>query len=368
MTSGIGSSFRPEIYRKDESSICIENVPQHFDEDDLKTIFTNCVSVVLFRGAKGTIFEKPLGIEDDLGRLFHIYPSFQRQSVIVMTPTKTGCLEGYVQFVDEQEMMMAIKDMNGKSNLIGAGKLTLSLHKQPRTKSNKEHQNFVIKLSELPSDVDEEVLREDLHQIHLADYVVDIYVTRKPLSEICSTDMGEVNQINRAKLESLFHNQKHFLSAPDITINPPTNDGRVFALILFNDPRDVTKAMEMYQSPDDPDLFQMGLSKLRLKPLLDHSIELNSALAKAVPKKIEQTISKIKNDPEFSNLRLIQKHLTKNKQDVRRITITGSNIQQIYKARVIFDELMKGKIFKSNNPSWVCYESFVWEKKRLLFV
>jgi hypothetical protein len=165
--------------------------------------------------------------------------------------------------------------------------------------------------------------------------------------------MADENQMNLAKLQSLFHNQKHFQSAPDIHITSPTNDGRVSALILFNDPRDVTKAMEMYEAPDDPDLFKFGTYKLRLVPLLDHSIELNSALSQAIPNKIKQTVDKIKNDPEFSNLRLIQKCAVKNKQDITRITINGNNILQIYKARTIFDELMKGKIFKFNSPSWV---------------
>jgi hypothetical protein len=307
------------------------------------------------RGRQGITFQKPLGVEDDLRRLFHMYPSFQRQSVIVMTPQKTGCLEGYVQFLDEREMMVAIDDMNGKPNLIGAGKLRLSVYKQsqPTTQSKKKHNDFVVKLSELPPDVDEEVLIQDLHQIHLADYIVDIYVVRKTLSEI-SSNMVEDNRINQAKLESLFHNQKHFQSQPDITINSPTNDGRVFALILFNDPRDVTKAMEMYQAPDDPELLNFGLFKLRLVPLLDHSIKLNSALTKAIPNKIKQTIDKIKNDPEFSNLRLIQKYAMKNKQDILSIEISGNNILQIYKARTVFDELMKGQIFKFNSPSWVC--------------
>ena len=365
----MGSLYGPQVHRNNPLILCIKNVPKDFDEDDLKTIFTDCVSVVLFRGPKGTIFKKPPGIEDDLRQLFNIYPSFQRQSIIVMTTQRTGCVEGYVQSVDEREMMVAINDMNGKSNLIGTGKLRLSHYKQVQStkKSKKEHQDFVINLSGLPPDVDEEVLIEDLHQIHLSDYIVDVYVARKSLSEISSTDLGEDNQINRVKLESLFHHQKHFRSPPDISINPPTNDGRVFCWILFNDPRDVTTAMEMYQASDDPDLFQFGLFKLRLKPLLDHSIELNSALTRAVPNKIKQTIDKIKNDPEFSNLRLIQKSATKNKQDILRITIMGSDIQQIYKARVIFDQLMKGKIFKFNNPSGVCYDSILWKKESFFF-
>jgi RNA recognition motif-containing protein len=270
-----------------------------------------------------------------------------------------------VQFLDEREMMVAIDDMNGKPNLIGAGKLRLTVYEQPQptTKSKKKNNDtkkydFVVKLSELPPDVDEEVLIQDLNQIQLSDYIIDVYVARKKLSEISSTDtrtnMAEDNQTNLVTLQSLFHNQKHFRSSPDIKINPPTNDGRVFALILFNDPRDVTTAMEMYQAPDDPDLLKFGLFKLRLVPLLDHSIELNSALTKAIPNKIKQTIDKIKNDPEFSNLRLIQKYAMKYKQDILRIEISGNNILQIYKARTVFDELMKGQIFKFNSPSWVC--------------
>lgn len=316
--------------------------------------------MVLIRGPKDATFKKPLGVEDDLRRLFYGYPSCQRQSVIVMTPQKTGCLEGYVQFIDEPQMMVAIHEMNGKSNLIGAGKLRLSIYKQPQPtiKSKQKHQDFVVKLSRLPPDVDEEVLRQELNQMQLSDYIIDVYVARKQLSEISSTDaradMAEYNQINQAKLESIFFNRQHFQSIPDIKLNPPSNDGRVCALILFNDPRDVTKAMEMYQAPDDPDLLKIGPYKLRFVPLLDHSIDLNSALTQAIPNKIKQTVDQIKNNPEFSNLRLIQKYATKNKQDILRITINGDNILQIYKARIIFDELTKGQIFKFDSPSSVC--------------
>jgi hypothetical protein len=58
--------------------------------------------------------------------------------------------------------------------------------------------------------VDEEVFTQDLNQIQLADYIIDIYVVRKKLSEISLTDartnMAEDNQINLATLQSLFHN------------------------------------------------------------------------------------------------------------------------------------------------------------------
>jgi hypothetical protein len=353
------------LHRNNKSSICIQNVPDHFDENDLKPLFAGCNNVVLIRGPKGVIFQKPPGVEDDLCRLFNRYPSFQRQSVFVMTPQKTGCIEGYVQFLDEREMMVAIDDMNGKSNLIGAGKLRLSIHKQQQSTTKSKNKNndtkkcgFVVKLSDLPPDVDEEVLSQDLNQIQLGDYIIDVFVARKNLSTIsstnASTNMAENNQINLAKLQSLFFDRQRFRFLPDIQINSPTNDGRVSALILFSDPRDVTTAMEMYQAPDDPDILKFGTFKLRLVSLLDHSIELNSALNQAIPSKIQDAIEKIKNNPEFANLRLIQKHVMKNKQDILRIAIRGTNILQIYKARTIFDDLMKGQIFKFHSPSWVC--------------
>ncbi len=320
------------------------------------------------RGEKGVIFRKPVGVEDDLRRLFNMYPSFQRESVFVMAPQKNGCIEGYVEFLDEREMQVAFAGMNGKSNLIGAGKLRLSVHEQQQlsTKSkNKKNDTkkraFVVKLSNLPPDVDEEVLRQDLNQIQLSDYVIDTFVARKQLpassSINASTNMAEDNEMNLVKLQSLFSDRGRFRSSPDIKINSATSDGRVSALILFNDPRDVTTAMEMYQAPVDPDLLKFGTFKLRLVPLLDHSIELNSALAQAIPNKIEQAIEKIKSHPEFSNLRLIKREAMKNERKIIRIAITGTNILQIYKARTIFDELMKGQIFKFHNPSWVRFFS-----------
>jgi RNA recognition motif-containing protein len=353
------------VHRNNKSAICIQNVPQNLDEDDLKDLFTGCTNVALIQGPKGVTLPKPPGVEDDLRGLFNMYPSFQRESVIINPPQKSGHLEAYVEFLDEREMQMAITEMSGKSNLIGPGKLRLSTVKQqqaPKTFKNRKNEtkkcDFVVKLFKLPPDVDEEVLIQDLNQHQLGDYITNVYVARKtlpPSSSInTSTDMAEDNAINLIKLKSLFTDRNRFRSAPDVNFMSATNDGRVSALILFNDPRDVTTAMQMYEAPDDPDLLKFGTFKLRFVPLLDHNIQLHSALARAIPNKIQQAIEKIKSDPEFSNLRLIQQGVNRNEQEIIRISIRGTNILQIYKARTIFDELMKGQIFKFHHPSWVC--------------
>ncbi|CAF1248106.1 unnamed protein product [Rotaria sordida] len=293
-----------------------------------------------------------------------MYPSFQRESVIVLGPSQNARLEGYVQFTDERDMQAAIHEMNGKPNLIGPGKLRLSVDDQgktstrPNKKENEKKQStFVLQLSALPPDVDEEIITQDLYEHHLGDYITDVFVFRKTLSSSMptnvSTDMIEENQINIVKLKTLFIDPDRFRSTPDIQILSPTKDGRVSALILFDDPRDVTAAMEKYAAPDDPDLLKFGAFKLRLVPLLDHNIQLHSALAKAIPNKIQHVIDRIKNDPEFSTIRLIKKVNMKNGQEITYISIRGTNILQIYKARTVFDDLMKGQIFKFQQPSWV---------------
>ncbi|CAF1265921.1 unnamed protein product [Rotaria sordida] len=297
-----------------------------------------------------------------------MYPSFQRESVIVLGPSQNARLEGYVQFTDERDMQAAIHEMNGKPNLIGPGKLRLSVDDQgktstrPNKKENEKKQStFVLQLSALPPDVDEEIITQDLYEHHLGDYITDVFVFRKTLSSSMptnvSTDMIEENQINIVKLKTLFIDPDRFRSTPDIQILSPTKDGRVSALILFDDPRDVTAAMEKYAAPDDSDLLKFGAFKLRLVPLLDHNIQLHSALAKAIPNKIQHVIDRIKNDPEFSTIRLIKKVNMKNGQEITYISIRGTNILQIYKARTVFDDLMKGQIFKFQQPSWVSLQS-----------
>ncbi|CAF3991955.1 unnamed protein product [Rotaria magnacalcarata] len=121
----------------------------------------------------------------------------------------------------------------------------------------------------------------------------------------------------------------------------------------------------MYETPDDPNLLKFGDYKMRLIPIIDHTIELNAALTRAIPKQIEHAIETIKRDPILSNIALIKKISLKNQQEIIRISIKGASIQKIYKARAIFEELMKGLIFKFAEPSWVSVIFDVTGKKFL---
>ncbi|CAF3634772.1 unnamed protein product [Rotaria socialis] len=354
------SPFHLRRNPKDDLSLWIENVPANLDEYDLKNSFINITGVTLQRGFRRIALAQLSVIEDELRRLFNSYRSFQRELVAVMPQSKKGVLEAYVQFTDERDMQTAIENLNNKPNLIGSGKLRLSVYKyqfpkKPTKVADKSA--FLIKLYQLKADIDEEVLIQDLNQHRLGDYIIDVNVFRESLPKYPSRDASETrseeDEINLIKLQSLFSDRRKFRSAPDIQIRPATNDGRVVAFVLFDHPSDVITAMHMYETPDDPNLLKFGDYKMRLIPIIDHTIELNAALTRAIPKQIEHAIETIKRDPILSNIALIKKIPLKNQQEITRISIKGASIQKIYKARAIFEELMKGLIFKFAEPSWV---------------
>ncbi|CAF3563464.1 unnamed protein product [Rotaria sordida] len=290
------------------------------------------------------------------------YPSFQRESVFIEPYQYDGRVVAYVQFTDEQEMRAAVDDINKIQPLIGAGILRLSVQEQRqinlRKKTNENKQDeFRVKLYQLPSHIDERSLIRELNQYNINDSITYTIVFRKKLSADYFLDrskiMTEDNRKAFINLKSLFTSRHLFLSEPNIEIRSPTEDGRAVAYIHFNDPRDIMTAINMCDSLDNSTMSNIGLNKLHFVPIIVHKIIVNQALAQAINNKIEQTMNTIQTSSNFTNIMVFKKIVTKDDKANVLISIRGTNIQQLYKARILFDNLLKGLEFQLYNHSWV---------------
>ncbi|CAF2955296.1 unnamed protein product, partial [Rotaria sp. Silwood2] len=285
---------------KKSSSLCIKRVAPEFDEEDLREHFPNCTKVSLIRGTKGVQLEKPDGVEDDIRRLFNNYKSFQRESVMVSAKLFSGRVEAFVHFADESEANSAIAEMDGRANLIGGGKIRMSLMKSAKTtKGTILGDEYIVNMSKLPPTIIEEDLLKELRQYPLADSITYVVIFRKKLVEESSEQNNHTKkpalQTDLNKLMSLFNSRKDFRSEPELNINPATADGRVTAHVLYDNPDDVIKAMQLYTNPTNPDLLKFGQYKLHLAPLNDHIIVLNASLANAIEPKIDSALETIRN-------------------------------------------------------------------------
>jgi RNA recognition motif-containing protein len=355
--------MRIDINNKSTSSICIKRMAPELDEEDLKEHFPNCTKVDIFRGNKGVRLEKPDGADDDIRRLFNRFQSFQRTLVSVKPKLFFGRVEALAQFDDEQDARAAINEMNGRGGLIGAGKIRMSLVTQPEnTKPSAKYDEYIVEMSCLsPTTIEEDILNE-LKKHPLADNLTRVIIFRKKLIE------GENQQKNTTdkqalradlnKLVSLFTSRTHFRSEPEININPATVDGRVSAQVLYDNPDDVIKAMQLYKNPTNPDLLKFGQNKLNLAPLNDHVIVLNASLSNAIKPKIEKAMEVIR-EMHLTDVKVQMREKGENAKKVTRIYIVGTDNLQIAKARNIFTHLMKGLEFRFNDPSWVCIYTVV---------
>lgn len=154
--------MRIEPNRNRPSSLCIKYVAVEHDEEDLKQYFPGCTRSNLVRGAKGVPLEKPDGAEDKIRRLFNVYPSFQRTSVIVKPKLVSGRVEAIAVFEDEREALAAITEMNGRGGLIGAWKIRMPLMTEAKaTKTTVHRDEFIVEMAGLsPTTVEEDILNE----------------------------------------------------------------------------------------------------------------------------------------------------------------------------------------------------------------
>ncbi|CAF1394380.1 unnamed protein product [Rotaria sordida] len=349
--------MRIDANNKNTTSICIRRMAPELDEEDLKEQFPNCTKVDIFRGTKGVRLEKPDGADDDIRRLFNRFPSFQRTTVSVKPKLFSGRVEALAQFDDERDARTAIDEVNGRGGLIGAGKIRMSLVEQPEnTKTSTKDDEYIVEISGLLPTTIEEDLLDELKKYPLADNLTRVIIFRKKLIE--EENQQKNNTDKRAlqgdlnKLTALFNSRVHFRSEPEININPATADGRVSAQVLYDNPDDVIKAMQLYKNPTNPELLKFSQYKLHLTPLNDHVIVLNAALSNAIKPKIEKAMKVIR-EMHLTDVKVQMREKGENAKKVTRIYIVGTDNLQIAKARNIFTQLMKGLEFRFHDPSWV---------------
>jgi RNA recognition motif-containing protein len=350
-------SMNIQLNNKNNSSIFIRNIPNEYDEDDLKSKFLNCKNVKLLYNTKLNQLENFDDIKENIRRIFNQYQSFLADKITVQPQHSYGRVEVHVEFTDENQAKAVIQEMNGRTGYLGIGKLRLSLINSIQKKKNVQiADEYIVKFSKLSPDIIEEDILEELKRNHLADCLSFISIFRKKLSkEQNSTSNNTENfqlQSELNKLRNLFNSRTYFQSEPEVDIRPATEDGRVTALIIYNNPNDVTKAMNLYNDPIRKNLYQFNQYKLYLVPRNDHVIELNRSLVKAIPDKIEQAIDDIRN-MNLLNVKIFKKEINTNQKKITRIHIQGSDNLEITKARVVFDRLMKGLEFRFNDLSWV---------------
>ncbi|CAF4504213.1 unnamed protein product [Rotaria socialis] len=293
------------------------------------------------------------------GQEINVSPSYARTSVYTTTQ---NCKLKAQWFMTESEGRSCVyfdqeqaaqKACTVFKNTIYCGRPTKVEYKKNIKESGKDE--FIIELFELPPDIDEEVLLEELNRHHLANFMTNVIVFRKnlpsnrPLDKFSETADEDIMDL--MKFKSLFTDRQKFNSVPDIQIHPATVDGRVVASILFSDPRDVMTAMNMYKK-DTSDPLKFKQFKIHFVPNIDHIIVLNTDLAKAIPHRIEKAMQTIQADRQLSDIRLVDEITSEDNQEIKLITIKGTNLEQIQKARIIFDKLMKGLSFKFHSASW----------------
>jgi RNA recognition motif-containing protein len=336
------------------TSILVRNIPPEYDEEDLREKFPNSKAIKLQYTTKINQIENLDNIKENTRRIFNHYRSFVADKTEVQPQPNYGKVEVRVEFTDENEAKAAIQEMNGRTGYINTGKIRLSLINQIQNKKSPQNQNeYIVKLSKLPPHIVEDDLHNELKQNNLADNLSYIFIVRKKLN--AATNTNKINfelQSELQKLRNLFSSRKYFRSEPEVDIRPATDDGRVTAMIIYNNSDDVTTAMNLYKDPLRKNLYQFDQYKLYLTPHNDHVIELNPSLVKAIPQKIEQALDDIRR-MNLLNVNVFKKEINKNERKITRIHIQGSDNLELAKARAVFDRLMKGLEFRFNDPSWV---------------
>lgn len=337
---------------KINTSIFLRNIPYEYDEEDLREKFPNSKTIKLQFPTRINQLERFDEIQRDTRRIFSQYRSFSADKTVIQPPKFPGRVEVIVEFTDENEAKTAVQQMNGRTGYIDTGKIRLLLNK----KTAKNNDEYNLKLSKLSPDIIEEDLLEQLKQNHLADNVSYIGIFRRKLTKDQTNGKNPSEnfqlQSELNKLRALFTSRTLFHSEPEVDIRPATEDGRVTALIIYNNPHDVTTAMKLYKDPTRKHLYQFNQYKLYLVPRNDHVIELNRSLALAIPDRIEKAIDDVRN-MKLLNVQIFKKELNKNNKKITRIHIQGSDNLEIAKARAVFDRLMKGMEFRFHDSSWV---------------
>jgi hypothetical protein len=343
-------------HKTKNASIVVRNIPQDYDEQDLRENFPNSKSIKFLFNDKTRQIDNLNDIKENIRRIFNHYRSFLADKTEVQSQLNFGKVEVLVEFTDENEAKTAVQEMNGRTGYINTGKIRMVLTNTSQNRKNPQTENeYIVRLFKLPPDIVEDDLHDELKRNNRVDNLSYIRINRKKLNEASNTNSNKSElQSDLHKLRNLFSSRTYFRSEPEVDIRPATDDGRVTALIIYNNPDDVTAAMKLYQDPQRRGLYQFNRYKLYLTPHNDHVIELNRALVKAIPEKIDQALEDIR-QMHLLNVNVFKKEINRNEKKITRIHIQGSDNLELAKARTIFDRLMKGLEFRFNDPSWVSY-------------
>ncbi|CAF4305573.1 unnamed protein product, partial [Rotaria magnacalcarata] len=296
--------------------------------------------------------------------MFNRYTSFQRDTITFNPKVFNGKLEASVEFLDITELTQTIEEMNGKTDFISCGKVRLSerVQKNKNDANKKKEDEYIIQLQRLHKSLDKYHLINILKESQLYDDVKNVIIyhekleNRNPTTKKTDVALKEEEEIGLIGLCSMFLSTKDlFRSISDCQIPSSTPDGTVTALVLFNDPIDITTAIKTY----DNQVIQLfkGSSNLRLIPSIAHEIFINAALAKAISDKIKQAIQCIRE--KYKRIYIKAVHSEKSgKATTMKIFIDGDDIQHITAAKITFDTLMKGMEYRFEDDS---------EKTRIIF-
>jgi hypothetical protein len=83
-------SMNIQLNNKNNSSIFIRNIPNEYDEDDLKSKFLNCKNVKLLYNTKLNQLENFDDIKENIRRIFNQYQSFLADKITVQPQHSYG--------------------------------------------------------------------------------------------------------------------------------------------------------------------------------------------------------------------------------------------------------------------------------------
>ena len=333
---------------RNNSFMKVTGLPADADEVDVHNHFQSCAGitdVIIVRQANLARFDKG-NAEDLITELFKMYESFQNDSIIIknLSHEKT---EVYAIFANGDELCQAIQEMNGKTNIIGCGKVRLS----GDVKKRKEGV-YNIHLQRLDSSLDKYDLIKILKQHQLYSYIKNIVIYRQKVKNKTSVINQNVDGAIAAALDKRFKENKDLHSQPTYFTYPPKSDGTVVSVVFFDDPRDIVTAIKAYNNTQ---INLLGnVSKLHLIPSLAHEILVHPALAKTIPNQIQQAVISVKN--EFHNQIYVKFYTSTTDNGSMKITIDSDDMEHIKTARIKFETIMMGNEYiLDGDPEKVSY-------------
>ncbi|CAF3511371.1 unnamed protein product, partial [Adineta steineri] len=333
---------------KDDSFVKITRLPIDVDEEDLRNHFQSydgIVDVIVIRQPNIEKFDVN-DAKDQIQKIFKEYPSFKKDDSITIKNFPQEKTVAYGTFTDEDELRLAIEKMNGKTDIIGRGKVRLSRCDQRKKKKN-EH---VIQLQNLNRSWDKYNIIELLKQHQLYNYVKSVSIGRQKFTKKITSTSQERQQIGFDDFQKKFEENTNFRSKPTYHIQKTTSDGIVTIFISFDNPADVVIAIEKFNNTEVR--WCNGKSNLRIIPSMAHEILVHPALVKAIPNYIKEAVECVKE--EFHNILHIKYNISETNTGIMKITVDGDDIEQIRKAKIQFDNILKGTEYILNdNPEKV---------------